>query len=87
MVSDKNAHLLKRSYGVGTVQPIEKSKAAVNLHKSVSTNAHSYQTPYGVWLESLEEGQTLDAVSKTIDPKAVWGTEGPQSSDNLRVKE
>ena len=65
--------------GAGTVQPIAKSTAAVNLHKKVSTNAHSYQTPYGVWLESLEEGQTIDTVSKTVDPKAVWG-EGPHLS-------
>ena len=70
--------------GAGTVQPINKSTAAVNLHKSVSTNAHSYQTPYGVWLESLEEGQTLDTLSKTVDPKDVWGA-GPHSSGNLRV--
>ncbi|MDO4966410.1 MAG: 4Fe-4S dicluster domain-containing protein [Lachnospiraceae bacterium] len=63
--------------GAGTVQPINKSTAAVNLHKSVSTNAHSYETPYGVWLEHLEEGQTLDDVSKTVDPSKVWGEEGP----------
>ena len=70
--------------GAGTVQPIAKSTAAVNLHKKVSTNAHSYQTPYGVWLESLEEGQTIDTVSKTVDPKAVWG-EGPHSANYLRA--
>lgn len=63
--------------GAGTVQPISKSTAAVNLHKSVSTNAHSYETPYGVWLGHLEEGQTLDDVSKTVDPSQVWGEEGP----------
>ena len=73
--------------GAGTVQPIVKSTAAVNLHKRVSTNAHSYQTPYGVWLESLEEGQSLDVASKTIDPKEVWGHEGPQSDSNLRKSE
>ena len=72
--------------GAGTVQPINKSTAAVNLHKSVSTNAHSYQTPYGEWLETLEE-RTLDDVSKTIDPKAVWGEEGPHSKKNNRTGE
>lgn len=63
--------------GAGTVQPINKSTAAVKFHQSVSTNTHSYETPYGVWLEQLEEGQTLDDVSKTVDPSAVWGEEGP----------
>jgi len=63
--------------GAGTVQPINKSTAAVKLHKSVSTNAHSYETPYGVWLENLEEGQTLDDISKVVDPTKVWGEEGP----------
>ena len=63
--------------GAGTVQPINKSTAAVKLHKSVSTNAHSYETPYGVWLENLEEGQTLDDISKIVDPSQVWGEEGP----------
>ena len=41
--------------GAGTVQPIAKSTAAVNLHKKVSTNAHATQSDYKDLLEILEE--------------------------------
>lgn len=55
--------------GAGTVQPIAKSTAAVNLHKSISTKAHSYETRYGLWLEELEEkGENIDSASKSYNP-------------------
>lgn len=41
--------------GAGTVQPIAKSTAAVNLHKKVSTNAHALQSNYKELLGELEE--------------------------------
>ena len=41
--------------GVGTVQPLAKSVAAVNLHKKVSTNQHSHQSDYQDELSELEE--------------------------------
>ena len=41
--------------GVGTVQPLAKSVAAVNLHKKVSTNQHSHQSDYQDELADLEE--------------------------------
>ena len=41
--------------GVGTVQPLAKSVAAVNLHKKVSTNQHSHQSDYQDELKELEE--------------------------------
>ena len=41
--------------GAGTVQPIAKSNAAVNLHKKVSTNAHALESNYKDLLEALEE--------------------------------
>jgi iron only hydrogenase large subunit-like protein len=37
--------------GVGTIQPLQKSVAAVNLHKKVSTNQHSHQSDYQDMLE------------------------------------
>lgn len=40
--------------GAGTIQLIAKSKAAVNLHKKVSTNAHALQSDYLNLLEQLE---------------------------------
>ena len=40
--------------GAGTVQPIAKSAAAVNLHKKVSTNAHALQSDYKELLQQLE---------------------------------
>ena len=51
--------------GAGTVQPVNKSLAAVNLHKKVSTRAHSYESPYGEWLTTLEErGENIDVASQ-----------------------
>ena len=44
--------------GAGTVQPVKKSTAAVNLHKKVSTNAHALQSDYKDLLEILEEKHT-----------------------------
>lgn len=41
--------------GAGTIQPIAKSTAAVNLHKKVSTNQHSLQSDYQDLLRDLEE--------------------------------
>ncbi len=41
--------------GAGTVQPIAKSTASVAKHKSVSTNAHAFQSDYREDLELLEE--------------------------------
>ena len=41
--------------GAGTIQPIEKSKASVARHKSVSTNAHAVQSDYKDLIEILEE--------------------------------
>lgn len=41
--------------GAGTVQPISKSTAAVNLHKKVSTNAHALQSDFKELLGDLEE--------------------------------
>ena len=41
--------------GAGTVQPIAKSTAAVNLHKKVSTNKHAYQSNYKEVLRDIEE--------------------------------
>ena len=41
--------------GVGTVQPLAKSVAAVNLHKKVSTNQRAHQSDYQDMLEELEE--------------------------------
>lgn len=40
--------------GAGTVQPIAKSVAAVNLHKKVSTNKHALQSNYKEVLQELE---------------------------------
>ncbi len=41
--------------GAGTIQPIARSTAAVNLHKKVSTNAHAFQSDYQDILSVLEE--------------------------------
>lgn len=41
--------------GAGTIQPIAKSKAAVNMQKKKSTNAHSVASNYKDLLEVLEE--------------------------------
>ena len=41
--------------GAGTVQPIAKSTAAVNLHKKVSTNKHAYQSDFKELLGDIEE--------------------------------
>lgn len=41
--------------GAGTIQPITKSTAAINLHKKVSTNAHALQSDYKDLFEELEE--------------------------------
>lgn len=41
--------------GAGTIQPIDKSKASVAKHKSVSTNAHAVQSDYKDLIEILEE--------------------------------
>lgn len=41
--------------GAGTVQPINKSAAAVKLQKKNSTNAHALQSDYKDLLEQLEE--------------------------------
>ncbi len=41
--------------GAGTVQPIAKSTAAVNLHKKVSTNQHATQSNYREVLSDLEQ--------------------------------
>lgn len=41
--------------GAGTIQPIAKSTAAINLHKRVSTNAHALQSDYKDLFEELEE--------------------------------
>ena len=41
--------------GAGTVQPINKSAAAIAAHKKVSTNAHALQSDYKELLEILEE--------------------------------
>ncbi len=40
--------------GAGTIQPIAKSTAAINLHKKVSTNAHALQSDYKDLFEELE---------------------------------
>ena len=42
--------------GAGTVQPIAKSTAAVNLHKKVSTNKHALDSKYQDILSGIEEG-------------------------------
>ena len=42
--------------GAGTLQPIAKSTAAVNLQKKASTNQHSTQSNYADLLTGLEEG-------------------------------
>ncbi len=41
--------------GAGTIQPIAKSTAAVNLHKKVSTNAHALQSNYKDLIDELEK--------------------------------
>ena len=41
--------------GAGTIQPIAKSSAAVNIQKKKSTNAHALQSDYKELLELLEE--------------------------------
>ncbi|MBR2528399.1 MAG: 4Fe-4S dicluster domain-containing protein [Blautia sp.] len=41
--------------GAGTVQPINKSTAAVNLHMKVSTNKHAYESDYSEFLSDIEE--------------------------------
>lgn len=41
--------------GAGTIQPIAKSTAAVNLHKKVSTNKHAYQSDFKELLGDIEE--------------------------------
>lgn len=41
--------------GAGTVQPIAKSKAAVEKHKKVSTNAHATQSGYKELLDTLHD--------------------------------
>lgn len=41
--------------GAGTIQPIAKSSAAVNIQKKKSTNAHALQSEYKELLELLEE--------------------------------
>lgn len=41
--------------GAGTIQPIAKSTAAINLHKKVSTNAHALQSDYKDLFEELEK--------------------------------
>lgn len=41
--------------GAGTVQPVNKSTAAVNLSKKASTNAHAVQSDYRKLLEALKE--------------------------------
>jgi len=54
--------------GAGTVKPIAKSSAAIKHHKDISTNAHSYDTPYGKWLEQAkEQGLSLDTASREIE--------------------
>jgi len=40
--------------GAGTVQPVEKSTAAVNLHKKVSTNTYALQSDYKDLVNILE---------------------------------
>ncbi len=40
--------------GAGTLQPIAKSTAAINLHKKVSTNAHALQSNYKDLIDELE---------------------------------
>jgi len=45
--------------GAGTVQPIDKSKASVAKHKSVSTNAHALQSNYKELLEILQEDSNI----------------------------
>ncbi len=41
--------------GAGTIQPIAKSKASVEAHKRVSTNAHASASQYKEMIESLDE--------------------------------
>ena len=41
--------------GAGTIQPIAKSSAAVNIQKKKSTNAHALQSDYKELLELLED--------------------------------
>jgi len=41
--------------GAGTIQPIAKSKASVEAHKRVSTNAHATASQYKELIESLDE--------------------------------
>ena len=41
--------------GAGTVQPIAKSTAAINIHKKVSTNKHAYESDYQEVLSELED--------------------------------
>ena len=41
--------------GAGTIQPIAKSKAAVNIQKKKSTQAHAADSNYKDILEQLEE--------------------------------
>lgn len=40
--------------GAGTLQPIAKSTAAINLHKKVSTNAHALQSNFKDLIDELE---------------------------------
>ncbi|MCM1399681.1 MAG: 4Fe-4S dicluster domain-containing protein [Clostridium sp.] len=40
--------------GAGTLQPIAKSTAAINLHKKVSTNAHALQSNYKDLVDELD---------------------------------
>lgn len=46
--------------GAGTIQPIIKSTAAVNLYKNKSTNPFAYQSDYKEWLELLEERDVVE---------------------------
>ena len=45
--------------GAGTLQPIAKSSAAVNLRKKKSSNAHAMQSDYKELLEELEENDVF----------------------------
>ena len=45
--------------GAGTLQPIAKSSAAINLRKKKSSNAHAMQSDYKELLEELEENDVF----------------------------
>ncbi|MDO4960466.1 MAG: 4Fe-4S dicluster domain-containing protein [Eubacteriales bacterium] len=56
--------------GVGTIQPIAKSKGAVAKHQSVSTNAHATANVYQDMLHALEEDDLKSPDLKELEAAA-----------------